>query len=53
MIKTEIAIDSEHGWNQKFVSEGIKVWDREGYGCFAVFIQAYVIKKWVEMVRLN
>ena len=53
MITTinELIVDWAHGINQKFVSEGIKEW--EGEGCFHVFIQAYVLRRWVEMVKRN
>lgn len=49
-----IMIHEEIGrWNEEFIHRASREWDEEGEGCFALYIQRYVVKSWIEMVGRN
>ena len=45
--------DDIHRLNQSFIAEAIREWDDHGQGCFAIFIQFYVARCWLELTQSN
>lgn len=39
--------------NKEYVKEAIRLWDIEGRGSFAAWIQSHVVEMWQEMTENN
>ena len=49
----EMVLGEMKKWNDEFVYEAIKEWDRGDEGCFAEFVQDYMTNRWKQMVMSN
>lgn len=49
----EIVLRDEQRLNKIFVKQAIAGWDRTGSGLFALYITAYLVRRWQEYARQN
>ncbi len=51
--RNEIILESLQYWNQKFLRDIEREWDRIGCGYFPMFIIVKINERWENMVRSN
>ncbi len=51
--RNEIILESLKYWNQRFLKDIEREWDKVGGGYFPMFVMVGIDRKWEEMVRSN